>query len=170
MTEPIRGNDMPLYPFRQLLPELPPVERLARAIRNIDKRLEQARRTNQPVPLSAYRARRILQEALQRCRETGGTAQTAARRSRREAPEPPEVHAAAGTRPQEFTGCRNVTITTDLPPRECDREMHAYEGKSMAYDWTGEATRKRNRLKLASALFLSLIIAVALPLAVSPFL
>ena len=160
---------MPLYPFRQLLPELPPAERLARAIRNIDKRLDQARRTNQPVPLSAYRARRILQEALQRCRETGGTAQAATHRSRPEAPQPREVH-AAGPGPQEFTGCRNVTITTDLPPRECDREMHAYEGKSMAYDWTGEATRKRNRLKLASALFLSLIIALALPLAVSPFL
>lgn len=40
----------------------------------------------------------------------------------------------------------------------------------MAYDWTGEATRKRNRLKLVSAVFVSLIIVVALPIAVTPFL
>lgn len=39
----------------------------------------------------------------------------------------------------------------------------------MAYDWTGEVTRKRNRLKLASVLCLSLLV-VALPLAAVPFL
>jgi hypothetical protein len=40
----------------------------------------------------------------------------------------------------------------------------------MAYDWTGESTRKRNRLKLVSALILSLMIVIGLPLAITPFL
>lgn len=46
-----------------------PTERLARAIHDIDRKLETFRRHGQPVPLSAYRARRILQDALARCRE-----------------------------------------------------------------------------------------------------
>ncbi|MCR6497507.1 hypothetical protein MUO32_00535 [Shinella sp. CPCC 101442] len=162
---------MPLRRFRPPLPELPPIERLARAIRNIDRRLEQARRANQPAPLSAYRARRILQEALQRCRETGNVAQTAAHRWCRASSEPCETSIpVADGEPQDFRGCHDATLETDLPARECNRDKRAYEGKSMAYDWTGESTRKRNRLKLASAVFFSLIIVVALPIAVTPFL
>ncbi len=160
---------MPLRRFRQPLPELPPTERLLRAIRNIDMRLEHAQRSHQPLPFSAYQARRILQDALRRCRETRST-QTAAHRLHMETPAPSEPDtSAANATPQDFTGCRDATITTDFPPRECDRERHAYEGKSMAYDWTGEVTRKRNRLKLASVVFFSLVV-VALPLAAVPFL
>nr|WP_298093971.1 hypothetical protein [uncultured Shinella sp.] len=161
---------MPLRRFRQPLPELPPIERLARAIRNIDDRLEQASSTSQPVPLSAYRARRILQEALHRCRETGNAAQTAAHRLRRGSLEPRETANPLIERgPQVFRACGDPLLETDLPARECYRDMHAYEGKSMAYDWTGEATRKRNRLKLASLLFLSLVM-VVVPMAVAPLL
>lgn len=156
---------MPLRRFRSPLPELPPTERLARAIRNIDKHLEQARSAGQPAPLSAYRARRILQNALHRCRDTGNAGRTAAHRLCRGSLEPDFLK-----EPKDFRGCRDVPLQTDLPARECNRDTRAYEGKSMAYDWTGESTRKRNRLKLASALFLSLVVVVALPLAVTPFL
>ena len=44
-------------------------QRLARAIKDIDSRLDWIHRHNQPVPLDAYRARRILHAALVRCRE-----------------------------------------------------------------------------------------------------
>lgn len=159
---------MPLRRFRSPLPELPPAERLARAIRNIDKRLEQALINGQPVPLSAYRARRILHDALHRCRETGNAYRTAAHRLHRSAPEPNET--GFPEEPGDLRGCRDAPFRTELPARECNRDTRAYEGKSMAYDWTGESTRKRNRLKLASALFISLIIVVALPIAVTPFL
>ena len=46
-----------------------PTQRLARAIADIDKRLESFRLNNQPAPLSAYRARHILRAALARCSE-----------------------------------------------------------------------------------------------------
>ncbi|WP_313530828.1 hypothetical protein [Shinella sp.] len=159
---------MPLRRFRSPLPELPPTERLARALRNIDKHLEQARSTGQPAPLSAYRARRILHDALHRCRETGNAYRTAAHRLHRSAPEPNET--GFPEEPGDLRGCRDAPFRTDLPARECNRDTRAYEGKSMAYDWTGESTRKRNRLRLASALFVSLIIVVALPMTVTPFL
>ncbi|WP_421592697.1 hypothetical protein [Shinella sp. M27] len=159
---------MPLRRFRSPLPELPPTERLVRAIRNIDKHLEQARSTGQPAPLSAYRARRILQEALRRCLETGNAGRTAAHRLCRGSLEPRETGFLK--EPKDLRGCSDVPLQTDLPARECNRDTRAYEGKSMAYDWTGESTRKRNRLKLVSALFLSLVIVVTLPLAVTPFL
>lgn len=38
----------------------------------------------------------------------------------------------------------------------------------MAYDWTGETTRKRNRVKLATAVLLSLVIALGIPVVISP--
>lgn len=40
----------------------------------------------------------------------------------------------------------------------------------MAYDWTGETTRKRSRLKLATAILLSLAIVLGIPAAFSPFI
>lgn len=40
----------------------------------------------------------------------------------------------------------------------------------MTYDWTGETTRKRNRMKLATAILLSLVIVLGIPAAISPFL
>lgn len=40
----------------------------------------------------------------------------------------------------------------------------------MAYDWTGDVTRKRNRLRLASAVFLSVLIVLGIPAAILPFL
>lgn len=40
----------------------------------------------------------------------------------------------------------------------------------MAYDWTGETTRKRNRLKLAAAIVLSISIVLGMPAALSPFI
>lgn len=165
---------MPMQRLRHPLPELAPTERLARAISNIDKRLDEAHRGGQPTPLSAHRARRILQNALQRCREPGIAAQAdAAGKQQRpnKAPLPRNADFSAWRiPPQDFRGCRPAEMRTDLPPREVHRELHAYEGKSMAYDWTGEATRKRTRLKLASALLLSLAILVAIPAAIVPFL
>lgn len=40
----------------------------------------------------------------------------------------------------------------------------------MTYDWTGETTRKRNRMKLATAILLSLVIVLGIPATISPFL
>ncbi len=40
----------------------------------------------------------------------------------------------------------------------------------MAYDWTGETARKRNRLKLAKAVVLSLVIVLGVPAALTPFM
>lgn len=165
---------MPMQSLRHPLPELAPAERLARAISNIDKRLDEARRRDQPVPLSAHRARRILQNALLRCREPGTAAQPeTAGKQRRPRKNPPPCNgdfSALRTPPQDLGGCRTVGIRSDLPPRDVYREQHAYEGKSMAYDWTGEVTRKRSRLKLVSAVLLSLTILVAVPAAIVPFL
>jgi hypothetical protein len=53
----------------RLTNDLTPAQRLARAIKDIDSRLDWIHRHNQPVPLDAYRARRILYAALVRCRE-----------------------------------------------------------------------------------------------------
>ena len=58
----------------------------------------------------------------------------------------------------------------DLRFRRFTCGSHAYEGTTMAYDWTGETTRKRNRLKLATAVLLSLVIVLGIPAALSPFL
>jgi hypothetical protein len=40
----------------------------------------------------------------------------------------------------------------------------------MTYDWTGETTRKRSRLKLAAAILLSLVIVLGIPAAIAPIL
>lgn len=162
---------MPMQTARRPSGDLAPAERLARAIRNIDKRLEQQRAGDQPISLNAHRARRILQDALTRCRETsidarGDTRGKTADRQTGTLATP----AFTESEPLEFWGCSRVPGTADLRSRECDRGRHAYEGKSMAYDWTGEATRKRNRLKLASAVFLSLAIIVGIPAVLVPFL
>jgi len=136
---------MPHRRFRQPMPMLPPDAQLARAIRNIDSRLEDARRAGRPVPLDAHRARRILLEALERCRQ----------------PDLP---------PQDFAGCGDSPSKTHLPLRDPNRELHTVKDKSMAYDWTGEATRKRNRLKWVSVLLLGLLAVMAVPLAVTSLL
>lgn len=165
---------MPMQRLRQPSPELAPADRLAHAISNIDKRLDEARRGDQPIPLSAHRARRILQNALLRCREPGTAVQQESAGKRSELQKsllPGNMDFPAWSAPsQDFRGCPPAAMKTDLPPRDVYREQHAYEGKSMAYDWTGEATRKRTRLKLASALLLSLAILVAVPAAIVPFL
>lgn len=158
---------MPLQTARRPSGDLAPAERLARAIRNIDKRLEQQRAGNQPISLSAHRARRILQDALARCREPGIEAHGKMPDRRTGTLAAPF---SAESEPLEFWGCSRPPRTADLRSREWDRGMHAYEGKRMAYDWTGEATRKRNRLKLASAVLLSLAIIVGIPAALVPFL
>ncbi len=63
---------MPMQTLHRLANNPTPAQRLARAIKDIDSRLDFIRRHNQPVPLNAYRARRILHEALARCRERSG--------------------------------------------------------------------------------------------------
>ena len=59
---------------------------------------------------------------------------------------------------------------TDLRCRKSICGLHASEGTIMAYDWTGETTRKRNRLKLAAAIVLSISIVLGMPAALSPFI
>lgn len=60
---------MPMQTTQRLTNDPTPTQRLARAIKDIDRRLDWVHLNNQPVPLNAYRARRILHEALARCRE-----------------------------------------------------------------------------------------------------
>ncbi|GAA4173732.1 hypothetical protein [Shinella granuli] len=60
---------MPMQTVHRLTNDPTPAQRLARAIKDIDRRLDWIHRNNLPVPLNAYRARRILHEALARCRE-----------------------------------------------------------------------------------------------------
>ena len=64
---------MPQQTCRRLTADPTPTERLMRAIDDIDKKLELARLHDQPAPISAYRARSILQRALARCRTRAGT-------------------------------------------------------------------------------------------------
>lgn len=65
---------MPSQRFRGPAREHAPADRLARAITDIDKQLEQIRLADEPVPLGAYRARKILKEAHARCREPASCA------------------------------------------------------------------------------------------------
>jgi hypothetical protein len=177
---------MPLQPSRRTLRDHAPADRLARAIADIQARIEQIRRAGQPAPLSAYRARRILEAAQARCRERGETrshthsfphaarpdAMPKPHRSRRD---PVERHEALPGLPhppsrlQDLRGCLPSPPRTDLRFRKCKSGLTAYEGTTMAYDWTGEATRKRNRVKLATALLLSLAIVLGIPAAIAPF-
>jgi hypothetical protein len=187
MTEPIRGRQMPFQPSRRIPRDHAPADRLARAIADIEARIEQLRRAGQPAPLSAYRARRILEEAHARCRERGEArtqspsfpyaarpdAMPKPHRSRRDPveryealPGPPPLP----SRLQDLRGCLPPPPRTDLRFRKCESGLPAYEGTTMAYDWTGEATRKRNRVKLAATLLLSLAIMLGIPAAIAPFL
>lgn len=163
-----------------------PADRLARAIGDIDRRLEQLRLTDQPAPLSAYRARQILKEAYARCRERAeaptefpfgqAAPPDATPGPQRSRGNPAERHEALpdsrhlSLTPQDFGGCLERMPETDLRFRKCDCGSHDDEGIDMAYDWTGETRRKRNRVKLAAAILLSLAIVLGIPVAVSPFL
>lgn len=172
---------------RRDAPEPSPAEFLARAIGDIELQLELLRRADSPAPLNAYRARGILKEAYARCTERAGTRATnpadiqAARidtpprpyRSRRDPVE--RYEALPGlpyplSRPQDLTGCLASAPRTDLRFRESHCGLHAYEGTTMAYDWSGEKTRKRNRFKLATAIVFSIAIVVGVPAALSPFI
>lgn len=163
------------------------VDPLARAIDDIDRQLEQYRMANEPAPLSAYRARRILKKAQAGNRRDAGILVVAVKNEqaalpdavfkphrgrrgpveRREALPGPHEPQSAGL---VFRGCLTRRATTNLRRRECDRGSHAYERTTMAYDWTGETTRKRNRVKFATAVLLSFAIVVGIPAALSPFI
>ena len=168
---------------RHAVRDLAPAERRERAIRTIDKRLEKISRSNQPVLMNA----RILLNALARCERPGADARPALFtsdtvradakfRPRRSYRGPVERYEAlAGLRlplpqPQDFTGCVAHAPATNSRARESDCDQHAYERTHMAYDWTGEATRRKSRLKLASAVLLSLAVVVGVPAMVVPFL
>ena len=167
--------------------ELEPAERLKRAIRTIDKRLEQTRRADQPIPMNVHRARGILLNALARCERPDADQRSALFtsdivrpdaefRPRRSYRGPVERYEALpGLRsplpePQDFTGCVVHAPATNSRARESVCDLHAYERTRMAYDWTGEATRRKSRLKLASAVLLSLAVVVGVPAVVVGFL
>ncbi|MXN48567.1 hypothetical protein GR138_25470 [Shinella kummerowiae] len=164
-----------------------PADDLARAIGDIDKRLEQLRLANEAIPFDAYRARQILKEAHARCCEHTGTRISkfsnirAARidlmpRSDQSRRDPVERYESLPgfpyppPRAQDLTGCVAPVPKTDLRFRESQCGLHAYEGTTMAYDWTGETTRKRTRVKLVAAIVLSLAIVLGVPAALSPFI
>ena len=62
---------MPMQSLYRPTNDPTPTQRLVRAIKDIDRRLDRFHQSGEPVPLSAYRARRILHDALARCRERG---------------------------------------------------------------------------------------------------
>ena len=72
MKEPIRGDIMHTHATHRRSGDQTPAERLSRAIRDIERKLETVHARNQPLPLSADRARRILRDALARCHERNG--------------------------------------------------------------------------------------------------
>ena len=178
---------MPHRYLRRIAPKNAPADDLARAIADIDKRLEQIRHANEPIPFDAYRARRILGEAHARCSKRVGAPipllsnTRAARidsipRSDRSRRDPVERYEALPgfpyppSEPQYLTGCLTSVPRTDLRFRKSVCGLHVYEGTTMTYDWTGETTRKRNRLKLAMSIVLSLTIVLGFPAALSPFM
>jgi hypothetical protein len=178
---------MPHRYLRRIAPKYAPADDLARAIADLDKRLEQIRLVDEPIPFDAYRARRILREAHARCFKRVGPRTPilsnlpAARialmpRSNRSRRDPVERYEALPgfpyppPEPQDLAGCLTPMPRTDLRYRKSICGLHAYEGTTMAYDWTGETTRKRNRLKLATAIVLSLSIVLGIPAALLPFI
>lgn len=175
---------MPHQNLRRIAQKHAPADDLARAIADIDKRLAQIRLANEPIPFDAYRARRILGEAHARCSKRVGpripilSNSRAARidlmpgshRSRMDPVERYEALPRPPSQPQDLTGCLAPMPGTDLRFRKSICGLHAYEGTIMAYDWTGETTRKRNRLKLAAAIVLSLTLVLGIPATLSPFI
>lgn len=128
-----------------------PADDLARAIADIDKRLEQLRLANQPIPFDAYRARQILGEAHARCSERVGPRirippnPRAARidlvaRSDRSRRNPVERYEALPGFPyppseaQDLTGRLTPMPRADLRFRKSICGSHAYEGTTTAYD------------------------------------
>jgi hypothetical protein len=71
---------------------------------------------------------------------------------------------------QDFAGCPANALAAVSTRRTCDLRLACYEGTTMAYDWTGDATRKRNRQKLGYAILLSAVIILGVPAAIGPFL
>ena len=158
---------MPLQRSRRPSRELAPAERLTRAIGNIDKHLGEAAAREQPIPLSAHRARRILQDALQRCEEPAayrspsssfdGSSQAGVLLKTL------RPHGGLVERHRQLpsllsTVCESPDLTlaqhrptAKLPPRDDDRDPQA------PHDKTAEAARKRNRRTLASIVFLNVV-------------
>lgn len=175
---------MPNQRLRRLVRNDISADFLLRAIRDIDTKLEQHRLTDEPAPFSIYRARRMLKEAHARCRERAETlphqtfqrgqaarpdAMPKPHRSRRGPVERYEALPGVPTSrslTQELTGCKEIEVETNSS-RKSECGSHADEGTDMTYDWTGETTRKRNRLKLAAAI---LLIVLGVPAALTPFL
>lgn len=119
---------MPMQRLRRSLGEPTPADRLVRAIGNIDKRLEQFRLEGQPASLNAYRARRILQEALLRCddpRVASPSSTCLKQTARAEAMpkphrprrDPVERHEALPGPPPILAVQRNVGVCFDRAPR-----------------------------------------------------
>ena len=159
---------------------------LARAIRKIDRTIELHRLAGEPAPLGAYRARRILAEAHLSCQD-GPSAQVSGLSCTPAAPpdaltvyragrDPVERHEALPgpqriqAEPEDFGCYDNRNAEGGLCLREDDRSLHAHEGTGMTYDWTGQATRKRNPRKLAMAMLLSAAVVLGIPAVVSRFL
>ena len=156
---------MPHQRLRRLLRDNAPADRLARAIRDIDRQIEQTRLASEPAPLSAYRARRILKEAYARCRE----------RAEKRTPEFPSQPAArSDVLPKPHRSRRDPVERYEAlpgphhaPPARQDAEDHSGPAAPMrAYDWTGERARKENRLKLAAALLVSLAVTLSVWIAI----
>lgn len=156
---------MPHQRLRRLLRDHAPADRLARAIRDIDRQIEQTRLAREPAPLSAYRARRILKDAYARCRE----------RVEKRIPEMPSQQAVRpDALPKPHRSRRDPVERYEalpgphhpLPAWQDVEDRPGPAAPTRAYDWTGERARKENRLKLAVALLLGLAVALSVWIAI----
>jgi hypothetical protein len=151
--------------LRRPLPDHAPAERLARAIREIDRQIEQTRLAREPAPLSAYRARGILRKAHARCKALAEThipqapCQPAVRPD--VLPKPHRSRRDPVERYEALPGPHHP-----LPAWQDVEDRTGPAAPARAYNWTGERARKENRLKLAVALLLGLAVALSVWIAI----
>lgn len=170
---------MPLQRSRRPSRELAPAERLTRAIGNIDKHLGEAAAREQPIPLSAHRARRILQDALQRCEEPAayrspsssfdGSSQAGVLlKTLRPRGGVIERHRPLPSLPRTVCESPDLTLaqhrtTAKPPPHDDDRDPHAPHGKAT------DGARKRDRRALAAMVFLNVVILLGITAVMAKF-
>lgn len=147
--------------LRRPLPDHAPAERLARAIREIDRQIEQTRLAREPALLSAYRARGILRKAHARCKALAETHIP-------QAPCQPAVRPDVLPKPhrsrRDPVEC-NEALPGPHPPRLVWQDVGYAREPAAATgpcDRTGKSIPNRSRLILAAGLLLGLIAALSI--------
>jgi len=151
--------------LRHLLRDHADADRLARAIREIDRQIDQTRLAREPVPFSAYRARRILKEAHARCLERVDTTIGEARSQQAARPDAlPKPHRSRRDPVELYEALPGPHYSCPAPQNVEDRSRPA--AATRGYDRAGEKAHKNNRLKLAAALLVSLAVTLSVWIAI----